>query len=538
MPEQHHKNISDTMYLRIQWLMIVRLVVISITLAVGHFIISIPFEYFYDLIAFYYLVSILYIILLQRSRHYTFLGFFQITIDLIAVTSIVSYTGPVDSVFPNLYILIIILSVIVFPRYGGAISALASIILYISTVLYLFLNYSSEYIDLIGGPNVTIYVAYIYITIFGAVGYLANYISKILRQTSIELEEITKSSNYVFKHINTGLLIINNDNVITYANNAALRLFNASESDILHLPWNMFFDLNAIKNISQDDLFYSNNEFEINIKTQNSDVIPVSVSFSLIKFPSKSKNLKIILLRDLRQQKNNEQKLLEAERLKAIANLSSTVAHEIGNPLASISGSAELMLTTTNDPNQKKLLKIIVKEVERLSDIVTDFLSFTRLRSIEFSKFDLNNLIMDVVVLLHHSKSFPENMKLIFKELDEPLFLIADSKQLKQAFLNIGLNALDAMPNGGKLEISINHKEKNNTVDVIISDTGIGIPEKSLELIFDSFYTTKKNGSGIGLYVTQKIIQSHNGSISVTSSPEKGTTFRITIPTNINYQDE
>jgi len=146
------ENNLNTMYLRVQWLMIVRLVAITVTLAVG-----------------YYLVSVLYIVLLQRSKHYSFLGFFQITIDLIAITSIVAYSGPVDSVFPNLYILIIILSIIVFPKYGGAITATISIIMYISTILYLFLNSTAEYIDIIGGPKVTFYVAYIYVTIFAAV---------------------------------------------------------------------------------------------------------------------------------------------------------------------------------------------------------------------------------------------------------------------------------------------------------------------------------------------------------------------------------
>lgn len=529
---------DNTMYLRVQWLMIVRLIVISVTLAIGYMVINIPLDIFYNLIAFYYLISILYIILLQRSKHYVFLGFFQITIDLIAVTSIVSYTGPVDSVFPNLYILIILLSIIVFPSYGGIITAVVSIIMYSLTVLYLFLNYPPEYINIIGGPKVTLYVAYIYVTIFAAVGYLSNYISRILLQTSTELEQLTKRSNYVFKHINTGLLIVNCDNIITYANNISLNLIGTNENEIIGTHWQTFFDLDNVANVSIENIFDNNNEIELLLKTNNSNNIPVAVSFSKINAPSGKTSLKIILFRDLTQQKNNEQKLLEAERLKAIANLSSTVAHEIGNPLASISGSAELMLSTANEPNQKKLLQIICKEVERLTDIVTDFLSFTRLRSIEFSKFDLNNMIMDVVVLLHHSKSFPENMKLIFKELQESFFIMADEKQLKQAFLNIGLNALDAMPDGGKLEISLLPNMKNDTVEIIISDTGVGIPPKTINHIFDSFFTTKKNGSGIGLYVTQKIIQSHRGKISVVSTPEKGTTFHIILPTNIKHKNE
>ena len=166
MTNKHHiKKFDNDMYLRVQWLMIIRLIAITITLAIGFFVFNIPLDSFYEFIAFYYLISVLYIILLQRSKHFSFLGFFQITIDLIAITSIVTFAGPIDSVFPNLYILVIILSIIVFPKYGGVITAAVSVLMYISTILYLFLNSSTEYIDIMGGHKVAFYVAYIYITI-------------------------------------------------------------------------------------------------------------------------------------------------------------------------------------------------------------------------------------------------------------------------------------------------------------------------------------------------------------------------------------
>jgi len=532
------ENNLNTMYLRVQWLMIVRLVAITVTLAVGFLVFNIPLDSFYEFIAFYYLVSVLYIVLLQRSKHYSFLGFFQITIDLIAITSIVAYSGPVDSVFPNLYILIIILSIIVFPKYGGAITATISIIMYISTILYLFLNSTAEYIDIIGGPKVTFYVAYIYVTIFAAVGYLANYLSKILRQKSTEFDQLAKQSNYIFKHIKTGLLIVSNENTVTYANDAALNLLSATEDQLTGIHWKTLFDIENIDNSVLKKLFEENAEIELPAKKTDSDNLPAAVSFSNITGNSNNTSFKIILFRDLRQQKFDEHKLLETERLKAIANLSSTVAHEIGNPLASISGSAELMLSSTRDEKQKRLLQIICNEVKRLTDIVNDFLSFTRLRTLELTNFDLNNLIMDVVVLLHHSKQFPENIKLIFKELPEAFYIIADEKQLKQALLNIGLNALEAMPDGGNLEITLTPDDNSDSVEINISDTGTGIPKVSLNRIFDSFYTTKKNGSGIGLYITQKIINSLRGKISVESSSETGTVFHIKLPTNINHKNE
>lgn len=529
----HIKKFDNNMYLRVQWLMVIRLIAITITLAIGFLVFNIPLDSFYEFIAFYYLISVLYIILLQRSKHFSFLGFFQITIDLIAITSIVTFAGPVDSVFPNLYILIILLSIIVFPTYGGIITAAVSVLMYISTILYLFLNSSTDYINIMGGHQVVFYVAYIYITIFVAVGYLSNYLSKILRQKSIEIERLVKQSNYVFKHINTGLLIIDNENIVTYANDAALKILSASEEDIYGINWQTLFDIEEIDDMISRNIFENKGEIELMAKR-----LPVAVSFSNIRDNSGEINFKIILFRDLTQQKSNEQKLLEAERLKAIANLSATVAHEIGNPLASISGSAEIMLNNVQEEKQKYLLQIICKEVDRLTDIVTDFLSFTRLRSVELTTFDLNNLIMDVVVLLHHSKQFPDNMKLIFKELPEPLNITSDEKQLKQAFINIGLNALEAMPNGGKLEISLIPDQRSDFVEVQISDTGVGIPEDTLNNIFDSFFTTKNNGSGIGLYVTQKIIHSHRGEISVESSPGKGSVFHITLPTNIKHNNE
>ena len=329
------------------------------------------------------------------------------------------------------------------------------------------------------------------------------------------------------------MLIINNENVVTYANGAALKLLSASEEEIDGINWQTLFDIKKIDDIILKNIFENKGEIELMAKK-----MPVSVSFSNIRDNSGKVNFKIILFRDLTQQKSNEQKLLEAERLKAIANLSATVAHEIGNPLASISGSAELMLSNIQEEKQKYLLRIICKEVDRLTDIVTDFLSFTRLRTVEFTTFDLNNLIMDVVVLLHHSKQFPDNMKLIFKELPVPLNIIADEKQLKQGFINIGLNALEAMPNGGKLELTLIPDHKSDFVEIQISDTGVGIPKDTLNNVFDSFFTTKNNGSGIGLYVTQKIIHSHRGEISVESSPGKGSVFHIILPTNIKHNNE
>ncbi len=525
-------SMRDRMYVRVQWLMIIRLAVITVSLVIGFIVLDIPFRTFYHYIAFYYLVSVLYIILFQQSRNFSFLGIFQISIDLLAITSIVAILGPINSVFPTLYILVIVLSNIVFTQYGGLITAGASILLYLSTVLYLFLSASPDYIDTtLGGSRLAFYIAYIYVTIFGAVGYLSNYLSTLLREKSAEFQQLERQSNYVFRQINTGLLLVSDEGIVNYANRAAERILSCPQEQLIDVHWHQLLDIDSVDSVTVRNALEQGTEVELAARDHDGNIVPVATTVSPVEGPAGKTAFNIVLFRDLRAQRENQRQMLEGERLRAIVELSATVAHEIGNPLASISGSAELLLTRVHDDEQRRLLGIIGVETERLVAIVADFLSFTRLRSMVLASVNLNELLMDVVVLLHHSKKFPKGMKLIYHELPEPLHVVVDQKQIKQAFLNIGLNALEAMPDGGELELEIHPDGERGMVEVRMRDTGSGIPPDVLKHMFESFYTTKQEGSGIGLYVTQKIIQSHRGSITVESELGKGTTFHILLPT-------
>jgi signal transduction histidine kinase len=203
--------------------------------------------------------------------------------------------------------------------------------------------------------------------------------------------------------------------------------------------------------------------------------------------------------------------------------------------LASLSGSAQLLLEEVGNHETRRLADIIVRESERLNTIVEDFLSYTRLRSLEVSQTDINELVADVVVLLYHSRELPPNVKLIYRERDEPLLLPVDAKQLKQALLNLGINAIDAMPERGELELSVHTDTRPGMVELRVRDTGVGIAADALERIFEPFYSTKDAGSGIGLYVTLKVVESHRGTIEVESKVGVGTTFHIFIPaTQVN----
>ena len=529
----------EQQYIRLKWLMTARLMVVTVSLALGIALLGVPLSHatflnipatFYSYIAFYYIISILYIIFLQKSTHYIFFGIFQIFIDLMAVTSIVIIADPIESVFPNLYIVVIILSNIMYIRHAGLITVCLSIILYLGTVIFSYYNtpnYFSAY------KEYGIYVVYIEITTFICVGYLAHYLSSLLRKKTIELKQLEKESDYVFHHIKSGVFLVNKNNSVYYANRAATSILSCSENDLIDIGWRQILNIESILTDEKIKL-EEGNEIELVAFDFNGKEIPLAITFSPINSPIGVEDYYIVLFRDLTEHRNSEQSILESERLRTIVDLSSSVAHEIGNPLASISGSAELLEMKIEDPDKKKHLKVISDEVERLTSIVHDFLSFTRLRSLEFVEFNINDLVTDIIVLLHHSKKLPENMKLLYQEPEEPILVFADKNQIKQVLLNLGLNALQAMPDGGSLEFQIVIDDKNKFVITKVKDTGHGITDEVREKMFDSFYTTKQSSSGIGLYVTQSIIRSHKGKISVESEIGKGTTFAFSLPLKVN----
>lgn len=516
-----------TIYNRLQWLMTVRLAVITISLIIGIIILDIPPGTFYYYIAFYYVLSVLYIVFLQTSRRFSFLGALQIIIDLIAVTSIVIISDPISEPWPNLYILVILLSSIVFTRHGALVTTAVSVFLYIGSVWYILDSlpnyYRGEY------RHYAYYIAYIYATLFAATGFLANFVRNLVHEKSEQLTRLSKQTEYVFEHINTGMFLCDEQEHITYVNSAGENILNCHMDDIIGLHWHTVLNVHDIDSVEIRDKIENGQEVELHTHSIKGNELSLAAMASPLNYPGGDIKYTIILFRDLSEQHKNEEQIKDTERLQAIVDMSATIAHELRNPMASISGSAELLSEMLNTDESQKLLRIISKEVERLDSIVEDFLSFTRLRKVELTEVDINELLGDIAVLLYHNKKFPSDMKLIHQETEEPVYILADQKQLKQMLLNLGLNALESMPHGGELELALD-PNCDGMVEISVRDTGEGIPDDVREKMFTPFYTTKKKGSGIGLFVTQKVVQSHKGRIEIDTELGKGTKFRIYLP--------
>ncbi|WP_459860382.1 two-component system sensor histidine kinase NtrB [Desulfuromonas carbonis] len=233
----------------------------------------------------------------------------------------------------------------------------------------------------------------------------------------------------------------------------------------------------------------------------------------------------------LRQQADQileiEEQLRRADRLSALGELSAGMAHEIRNPLGSIRGTAEILRDgmAVDDP-RSEFAAILIREVDRLNRVVQDFLEFARPGETGRSPVDLNQLLQELL-LLTRQPTRSGGVAVDFAPGSIPL-VQADSEQLRQAFLNLILNALQAMPDGGTLQIA--SRSDGETVSIEFRDSGGGIPPANLSRIFNPFFTTRSEGTGLGLAITHRIVQGHGGRIEVASQPGVGTLFTLTFP--------
>jgi two-component system sensor histidine kinase HydH len=223
-----------------------------------------------------------------------------------------------------------------------------------------------------------------------------------------------------------------------------------------------------------------------------------------------------------------EEQLRRADRLSALGELSAGMAHEIRNPLGSIKGAAEILKDDYGpDTPKHEFIQILLKETDRLNQIVQDFLGFARPKPPELKQEDVNEVIESVLTLTAQpARAARVDVE---KRLDQSIGKRdLDAGLLKQAFLNLVLNAIQAMPDGGTLTVA--SARNDSGIAVNISDTGEGISPENRKKLFSPFFTTKQDGTGLGLAITFRIIQNHRGTIDVDSVPGKGTTFTVRIP--------
>jgi two-component system, NtrC family, sensor histidine kinase HydH len=224
-----------------------------------------------------------------------------------------------------------------------------------------------------------------------------------------------------------------------------------------------------------------------------------------------------------------EEQLRRAERLSALGELSAILAHEIRNPLASIRGTAEILMEQGAPPeSRKEFLGILIKESDRLNRVVEEFLRMARPEPLTRKECDINEELSNMMKLLA-AEARGKKVDLQLKTAALPQFL-GDGEKLRQGFMNMILNAIQACSGGGRVLVSTLFNPDSSCIEIVCRDNGPGIAPHAINQIFEPFFTTKGNGTGLGLPITRKIIEKHGGSIDVQSEPGQGATFKVQLP--------
>jgi len=250
------------------------------------------------------------------------------------------------------------------------------------------------------------------------------------------------------------------------------------------------------------------------------------------KYRDEFTNLALALNRMLKELKEREEQLIQSRKMAAIGSLTAGIAHEINNPLNNISLTIEALIDEFGewaDAEKLEMLRDAFAQVERAAVTVANLLDFTRRDETSFALLSVNDVIRSTANIVRNEVTL-NNIHLVMNLSDDLSPIMGNQHNLQQVFLNLFLNAIQAMPDGGELRVTSNRQDSVVRIDV--SDTGKGIPEEILEKIFDPFFTTKEvgKGTGLGLSVSFGIIEKHHGTIRVENRVPKGANFIVTLP--------
>ncbi|QEN06308.1 GHKL domain-containing protein [Thiospirochaeta perfilievii] len=369
--------------------------------------------------------------------------------------------------------------------------------------------------------------------------FLERAINKVDRMNKAQLSSLLLTlkdeltlKEMVMGSLTQGILVSDHEDRVVYSNKAIDRLLPLRLGDNSELLVWSIIDNDDIYHFVKENLF-EHNTVRDKIFVINSENNTLILSISLLPLASKGIIYgNVLIVNDVTESKEREIKLKRAESLASLTTMAAGVAHEIKNPLGSMSIHIQLMNKILNRDNFNKddfskYLDIISDEVERLNSIVVDYLFAVRPMNVELVDSDINVVIEELIEFTKYEleeSHISVNLKL---NKDIPKIYL-DVKFIKQAFLNIIKNAIGAMESGG--ELTITTEEKDNFVQVSIRDNGIGIEESIQDKIFEPHFTTKETGSGLGLTLVYKIVKEHKGDISVSSKVGEGTCFNFVFP--------
>jgi two-component system sensor histidine kinase PilS (NtrC family) len=549
----------------VEGLMLGRIIILTLLLAITFFFQLSEKKYFfipltnnfYYFIGLFYLVTIVYALFLKKIRDLYRFAFSQIVIDQLFITALIYFTGGKESFFPITYIFSIIASSMIFYRRGALFSASLSSFLY-GLLLLLQLHH---WINPLGQPPIydasqIFYTLIIYMATFYIVALLSSIISEELKknkkeliQKQVDYNQLEAFNRNIIQSLDSGLLAIDLYGNINFLNRTAEKILNRTGESLRDTSiYDLFPKISwMIEQVKKKPSTPSSDyqRYETLLTNHDGRKIYLGFSISPLTDPGGSLIGHTLIFQDITKFKEMEEQMKRVDKMAAVGLLAAGMAHEIRNPLASLSGSIQMLKSElTLDDHQQHLMEITLRESERLNALITDFLLFAQPPQTHKILYPIGRILEETIDLFIHSPSFYDGIRVLRANHQEEIRASIDPDQMKQVFWNLFINAAQSMSNGGEIQV---HLGKGNAlavtdlplssqvrgeewVKISITDSGNGIAPEEKEKIFEPFFTTKENGTGLGLSIVHKIIENHKGLIKVDSESGRGSTFTIFLP--------
>src|SRR6266481_147504 len=512
------------------WLVKIRIIILTfllgIELAVARLADSpLPLRSFVSVMLLWYALSLFYVLLLSFWEDRRIQALLQVVTDLALVSLVVHFTGGWDSSLNFLYPLVIIFACILLPKIWAYLTAALAFIFYGAVLDLNFYGMVPSFATT--HPELKVLEAIIFVNLFAylAVAYLAGLLATKLRQVDVQLkdasgalESLQALHENIVQAISGGLITTGLDGRITLLNTAAQRLLGCG-NELVGKSVNELF-LDPLPNVASERV-----HGEVRFQPANNFRKTFRVIVSPLTVPGRGVLGCVYTFDDLTEIRRLEREVRMQDRLAAVGRLAAAIAHEIRNPLTSIAGSVSMLSGAAEmTDEQRQLLQIVTRESERLNNIITDFLAYSRGKQYRFDRVDLMPLLEDTLTLLENrmvAEKTGIHIERNFKAREA--LALADGDKVKQVFWNFCQNAVRAMKNGGTLTVTL--EPSGDDWQINFADTGQGMSPQQTEKIFEPFQSGFDGGTGLGLAIVYQIVQAHEGKVWARSRLGEGTTF-------------
>jgi two-component system sensor histidine kinase PilS (NtrC family) len=515
---------------------------------------ALPIDPFFFLIGLTYALTAVYSLLLRQMERHRWLVDVQLAGDVCVISALIHLTGGITSLFSPLYILPIIAAAAVQSQSAALQMGLLSSLLY-GGLVYSQYDGTTPLPFVIGFdalPPARVAVYTVGLNVFGflSVAALSGYLSESLRRAGEELEEASNQiadlqafSDYAINSLTSGLTTTDVNGSVLTLNRAGENILGITSKsalgrraqEMLQMPEGcrgIFGPLETRPPLPRVEYVFTR---------PDGRQIELGISTAILVTPRGESGF-VITFQDVTEARRHEREARMQQRLAAVGEMAAGIAHEIRNPLASMSGSIQILrqeLPLTDE--QAQLMDIVLRESERLNETIRSFLAYARPQRNAASRVDVRSVVSETATLLQNS---PERQPAHVIAVDvppDPVCCLADESQIRQIVWNLATNGLRAMPDGGELRLraETSHGESGaaDYATIAVQDSGVGIPADELESILQPFRGGFSKGTGLGLSIVHRIVSDYGGELEVTSREGEGTTVTVKLPLAVQPAD-